>query len=177
MSTGKRPKPPDDSATSGPSKSSGSPFQVVSLQDTSELAAEIGFRCQVSVTESLSRIISPEQALKHVYDLLHREQGEAFASFRAVALHGVLPDIEPPSEGLQVEFAQFLNRTRRGEEGVAAGGTMLATRIQPDEQPELLMVCQLGFGLLRPYDNPGIVISTVDEASPHVERIARRRSR
>jgi hypothetical protein len=60
--------------------------------------------------------------------------------------------------------------------GVSEGGTMLALSLEGKRGP-LMMICHLGFGILRSDRNPGIVLTTIDAATFYFERMALRSQR
>lgn len=147
---------------------------VVEVVDVTDRAATLGWRCGVSMTQALSERLDCERAVALLNDVLVRTRDDPkLAAFRAVALKGERPPRLSLPAGASDELQLLVDRARAGIGGVSEGGTMLALPFALAEATSM-MLCQLGFGILRPRHAPGIVLSTVEEAMVYIERIAAR---
>jgi hypothetical protein len=174
-------------------------IDVVEMDDCTELAHSLGFRCSVAIARHLAAQVAAPSALARLREvLLGTLDDPAFDAFRAVALRGERPVRPRLALRWPDELRRFVARVRVGVGGVSEGGTIVAIPVGssvgvpaggavgvPADAPvrvpaggaaagALLMVCHLGFGLLRPEQRPSLVLTTVDHAGLYVEPIAMR---
>jgi hypothetical protein len=136
-------------------------IEVVELDDLSELAAELGFRCPVSMTQALADEVAPRAALLRLREVLLATPN--LEMFRSVALLGdeALALLPGASYALIADIRDFMARVRAGEEGANEGGTMLAMTVG-GRSGDVMVVCRLGYGVAQPQRNPRVVLGLVD---------------
>ena len=161
------PSPEREAAPAGP-------INVVELDDISEQAAALGFQCRVSIARALAAQIAPETALARLRDVVLATSADpALEPIRAVALRGEQQRRPGVMQAWMTDLRHFVARVRAGVGGVSASGTTLAVPVE-GTRGLVMMVCHLGFGILRPADRPAIVLTTIDAATFFIEPIALR---
>jgi len=148
-------------------------IDVVELRDYTAEAADLGLKCSVAIAGQLIEEVEPHDALLRLRDVLVATRSDpALDTIVAVALRGERPDPRSSDDWVDT-MNHFAARCRAGVGGVSDGGTMLAMPIQ-GKRGLVMVVCQLGFGIVRPERDPAIVLTTVDASTLHIERMALR---
>lgn len=149
-------------------------INVVELEDVSEQAGALGFKCRISIAHTLAAQVAPEVALARLRDVVLATSADpALEPIRAVALRGERVARPGLVREWMTDLQHFVARVRAGVGGVSASGTMLALPVE-GARGLVMMVCHLGFGILRPEHRPAIVLTTVDAATFFIEPIALR---
>lgn len=149
-------------------------MSVVALEDVTSAAAALGLRCKVSIAESVLREVSAETVLEQLRHVLENTAADpAFDHLRAVAFNGEHPNLPAAPPAFREGLRNFAARVRAGVGGISETGTMLAMTVESHGSAKMI-VCQLGFGLVRPRTNPAVTITFAEDASYHVEHIANR---
>ena len=148
-------------------------IRVVELHDVTPTAKDLGFACSVSIAQPLLDEVAPEPALRRLHEVvLTTTNDPSMELFRAV-MRGERPAKPHSPPVSQDAVTRFTSHVRAGVGGVSEGGTMVAFHVEGSRGP-VMMVCQLGFGIVRPGQSPSITLTTADAASFYVERIAMR---
>jgi hypothetical protein len=146
------------------------------MDDVSALAAEVGVRARVVMARALAAQVEPRAALVRLRDVATATTDDPqMELLRAVALRGeraVLPS--RLVRGVE-DLRRFVARVRAGLGGVSAGGGCVAIPMA-GARGLVMMVCHLGFGVLRPEGGPQLVLTTVEGAAFYVDAIALRRA-
>jgi hypothetical protein len=148
------------------------PFVVVEMIDVTEDARAAGFACTVKLSQALARAIEPKHALARLHRVLvDTADDPSMSMLRAVGLRAERPPRPRTEDGWMDHRKQFVARMRAGIGGVSDSGATLA--LPADGRHGLvMMVCQVGAGLMRPAEPPTIMFTTVDDASLDFENIA-----
>jgi hypothetical protein len=133
--------PPPDEPTS-------SAIPVVEMISLTDEAAELGFRCRVTITSTLAARVDPSQVLARVRDALHATiEDPGFEVLRAVVLRGEQPILPRRAVSRWYdESRRFVTRAIAGVGGVSETGNMLALVVA-----DQLVVAHIGF---RPLSYP-----------------------
>jgi hypothetical protein len=149
-------------------------LDVEEYADVTTVGAGLGLRCTVALSLSLLERVDAHTALSplsHLRDVLAATTSDpALATFRAVVLRG------ERARSMRADLAamrEFATRCKAGIGGVGPTGTVLACQLRGTTAP-IMMICQLGFGIVRPGRNPDLLLTTVEGASFYVESIAAR---
>jgi hypothetical protein len=146
-------------------------IEVVEMDDITELGAELGFRCTISITHALTAEVAARTVLEKLRDVLIKTPGDpALDTIRGVMLYG--RDMRRPRQMTQWmdDLRLFVARVRVGIGGVSDGGTMLAMPLA-GASGVVMTVVQLGFWLARPTTPPRVVLTTADTAGFYVNRL------
>jgi hypothetical protein len=150
------------------------PIIVVEMEDFTELATALGFRCSIAITTHLSKLVDPRVVLERFREVvLGTSADPAMESICGVALLGLDPVQHVYQPDWFQKMQRFVARVKVGVGGVSESGTMLAMTIQGKEGP-VMMVCHLGFGIAQK-SRPRIVLTTAETAGFFVEPIAMRK--
>jgi hypothetical protein len=147
-------------------------IEVVEMDDITELGAELGFKCTISITHALAAEVPARAVLEKLRDILMQTPGDtALATIRGVMLYG--RDMRRPRQMTQWmdDLAVFVTRVRAGIGGVSESGTMLAIPLA-GARGIVMTILQLGFWLARPTLPPRVVLTTADTAGFYVNRLA-----
>ena len=152
-------------------------IEVVEMDDVTDEAAQLGFKCTVSITRVLAEQVEPREVLERLRDvLLGTTADPAMESLRAVALRGEPARTPRLRAGWIREMQAFIARVRVGIGGMSEGGTMLAMPLV-GTRGLVMMVCHLGFGIAMPKVRPRLVLTTADAGGFFMEPISVRFSR
>lgn len=146
-------------------------IDVVEFDDYTDAGAALGFRCTIAIARALVAIAEPQVLLARLRDLLVSiESDVALDAFRSLALHGVRVQPTIPTDWRK-SMSAFAARCRAGLGGVSESGTILAVPVSAPTG-SVLMIGQLGFGIVQPDRRPDIVLTTVESANFYIEPIA-----
>jgi hypothetical protein len=154
-------------------------IEVVEMDDFTDVATGLGFKCTLSITRALADEIEPRTVLERFRDVLHGTGADpAMETMRTVVLRGEpsparRPRIAREWQDIYDELRHFVARVRVGIGGVSEGGTMLAMPMQ-GKHGIVMVVCQLGFGIVSPA-RPRVVLTTAEASGMFVEAIAARK--
>jgi hypothetical protein len=140
----------------------GNPMAVVELVDITDVAAGLGFACQVCANQSVLSRVPAEVALRRLHRLLVAVDGDAeTAVMRALAFRGESPTALGSDEqrGLS-RLRPFLARARAGAGGAVGGGRIIVLH---DAMPIMYVAWPLAPMPAIPTPHaPRIVITTLD---------------
>ncbi len=142
-------------------------FEVVELVDYTADAGAHGFRCSISLSNELVERLDVSTVLAKFRELLTAKNGDPrYDTFRAVALRGepAMPTMRANWRG---SLTTFVEQCRMGHEGISDSGTITALTID-----RVLVIGQLGFGIVQRDRKPLVVLSTHAQANFYVEPIA-----
>lgn len=146
-------------------------FDIEEFADVTTVGAGLGLRCTVAVSRSLRDRVDAHTALSHLRDVLAATASDpALATFRAVVLRGERATSMRADPAAMREFAA---RCKANIGGVGPTGTVLACQLRSTTAP-IMMICQLGFGIVQPGRNPDLLLTTVEAANFYIESIAAR---
>jgi hypothetical protein len=154
-----------------------SSIEVVELEEHDELAAQLGFKCTVSISRALTEQVEPRDALIKLRDVLLGTTADSTLDvMRAVVLRGEdVPKLQLDAQWYE-RMRIYVARVRAGIGGVSDNGTMIAMNVE-GSRGMVMLVAHLGWGMAaRGIVNrrPRLVLGTVEATGVYIEPIALR---
>jgi hypothetical protein len=145
-------------------RSEAQPLNVVELEDLSEEAARLGFRCRVRAMPGLLRRIDPTVVLQRLLDALRATAGDpAMEILRGAALHGERKEVETRSIQALSDIRTFFERAEAGIGGVSAGGHMVALPVAGSRGIEMILCMHWPTPVAWQLFEPALVLTTPGE--------------